>query len=183
MQKKKMKAYLDATNGGLEIFRKYINTPFDVDRTEVVRSLHKRFKVSYSERYKNYVITIEDWNGLKWSNPQNLNAVWYVKETLGLSENQTYEHIEYTMDLNISIKQTEFEKVEDKAEEAQIKKSKLTENTETDSNIPSLLVKLMNYRTITVEDDNDISNDVETKNEVKTLSQSEIKNKLFRDNL
>ena len=188
MDKIKMKAYLDATDGGLDILRRYINTPFEVDSTEVVKSLNKRFTVSYSERYKNYVITIEDWNGLKWCNSKNFNAIWYVKETLNLTENQTYENISYNMDLNIIIKPNDVEEVEDVEEEVLSKESNVTEDTETKVKKQSLLEELMSWKKQKDEEnkDDNTSSEADTEiqnNEVKKLSELELKNKLFRDSL
>ena len=119
----------------------------------MVKSLNKRFTVTFSQRYKNYVLTIEDWNGIKWSNTQNFNAIWYVKESLGLSELQTYEHIEYNMDLNIPINSNVEAKEESAELEVSTTASKVKEDPKTTVKKPSLLEELMNSRTKKDEDD------------------------------
>ena len=112
MKTETMRAFLDATNGGLDIFRNYIKTPFTLDKMEIVKSINKRFIVSYNERYKNYVVKIEDWDGIKWTNSRNFNAVWYVKEIYELNEQQAYDKIEYDMELKITINSNDIEKNE-----------------------------------------------------------------------
>ena len=165
MQKDKMRALLDATNGGLDIFRNYIKTPFTLDKMEVVKSNNNRFIVSNNERYKNYVVRIENWDGMKWTNARNFNAVWFVKELYGLNEQQAYDKIEYDMDLNISIDSNVLEKTGDNASENLSDESNnyVKNNSENPKIKQSLLEELMISKPKTSENI-DSSDEKENKN-------------------
>ena len=153
MKTETMRAFLDATNGGLDIFRNYIKTPFTLDKMEIVKSINKRFIVSYNERYKNYVVKIEDWDGIKWTNSRNFNAVWYVKEIYELNEQQAYDKIEYDMELKITINSNDIEKNENEDLETLSDESNYREKIiqKTLKKKRSLLDELMNSKPKTIE--------------------------------
>jgi hypothetical protein len=184
MDKNKMRAFLNATNGGLDIFRNYINTPFRVDKAEVVKSVNKQFIITYNERYKNYVITIKDWNGLKWTNPQNFNGVWYLKETFKLTEQEVYDLLEYEMGIKIS-EISNVSDTEDSNSDFQIKASiiKVSDNFKSPEKKQSLLEELMSCKTDNYTNEVSIENIEMEKNEVKVLTEKELKDKRFRESL
>ncbi|MCR9171085.1 MAG: hypothetical protein NXI10_01225 [bacterium] len=94
------RVFLDATDGGLEILKKYLSHDFTLDKTVVVDD-EIRFKVIWSERYNNYAIIIDERMGSKWFNYARFNAIWFVKDKFDLSEQKTYEKIDSEMNLGI----------------------------------------------------------------------------------
>ncbi len=99
--KKIGKEFLNATNGGIDIFQKYIKTPFNMDEWTEAESGLYRFKVIDNESYGNHSIHIDMKYDGKWSRIENLNAVWYIKWSFDLSEQEVYEKLDEEMDLGI----------------------------------------------------------------------------------
>lgn len=101
MDRETMKKFNEATDKGLDIFKFYLETPFELDSvTESEYSSETKFRVVYSEQYANYIIFLTRQFGEhkltdKW------NAVWFVKEIWGLSEKETYRKIDSEMNLGI----------------------------------------------------------------------------------
>jgi len=92
------KQFLKATDGGLNIIRKYLTTPFELD--EIVQSdvnTNRTFKVFWSELYKNYVITIYNHG----TEEERLNAIWFVKWLFEITEVEVYKKLDKEMNLNI----------------------------------------------------------------------------------
>ncbi|MNK09781.1 hypothetical protein D3C87_277570 [compost metagenome] len=91
--------FLQNTNGGLEIFEKYvknqftIDVPFQVDDLQVV--------ITWNENYGNYAMYIRELRGSKWITTERYNAIWFVKEKFGLSEDETYLKINQDMNLDL----------------------------------------------------------------------------------
>lgn len=93
--------FLTETNGGLEIFKKYLQHEFTIDNAVVVDNL--RFTITWNIRYENYAIYVDIHNGVKWENTNRYNAIWFVKEKFGLTENEVYQKLNREMNLNIDI--------------------------------------------------------------------------------
>lgn len=93
------RAFLDATDGGLNIFRKYVASPFEVNEEVTLESV--RFKIVWAERYSNYAVYIDEPLNGKWVNTARWNAIWFVKEKFGLTEDETYAKIDQEMNLEI----------------------------------------------------------------------------------
>jgi hypothetical protein len=94
--------FLNKTDGGLDIFRNYVTTPFKLD--EWVASTtqpNQRFKVTWNERYGNYAIYVEmNYQG-SWIEMHRLNAIWYLKEFSSMTENEVYKFLDEEMELGI----------------------------------------------------------------------------------
>jgi hypothetical protein len=101
MKKDYMNAFHNATNGGLEIFKKYVNLPVVVGKQEVVRETDQRYVIKHSETYNCLVMFIEKFDGTGWRKENNFNAIWFVKFKFDLTEDQTYEKVDYEMNLNL----------------------------------------------------------------------------------
>lgn len=93
------KNFLNATNGGLEIFKKYLENPFELDKFVYVDN--RRFIVTWNKKYENYAIYIDfHYDGL-WINRFRLNAIWFIVELFNISESQVYEKLDSEMSLGI----------------------------------------------------------------------------------
>lgn len=90
---------LNATDGGLDIFRKYIENAFEID--EVVELDDIRFKVSWNGYHNNYAVYIDEYTGSEWIRTGRYNAVWFVKEKFDLNANEAREKIDTEMNLGI----------------------------------------------------------------------------------
>jgi hypothetical protein len=93
------RALLDATDGGLNIFKKYIENAFEVD--EMVELEDARFKVTWNDYHKNYAVYIDEYTGSEWINSGRFNAVWFVKERFDLNANAAREKIDTEMNLGV----------------------------------------------------------------------------------
>lgn len=70
---------LNATDGGLTIFKKYLKSKFELD--QVVTVGEYRFKVTLNSYYGNYAIYIDLLTVGGWvKNYHRFNAIWFVKE-------------------------------------------------------------------------------------------------------
>ena len=120
-----MKAFNNATHGGLDIFKKYVNLPVVVDKQEVVRETDQRYVIKHSETYNCLVMFIEKFDGKAWRKENNFNAIWFVKFKFGLTEDQTYEKVDYEMNLNLlqSLKDGSYS-FEEKVLESEIEEEK-----------------------------------------------------------
>jgi hypothetical protein len=101
MDKETMKKFNAATEKGLEIFKHYIETVFELDN--VTKSAHTsgtEFRVTFSKRYDNYIIFLKRQFGGQYIT-EKLNAIWFVKEVWGLTEKETYSKIDSDMNLGI----------------------------------------------------------------------------------
>jgi hypothetical protein len=101
MKKNYMNAFHNATNGGFEIFKQYVNLPVVVGKQEVVRETDQRYVIKHSETYNCLVMFIEKFDGTGWRKENNFNAIWFVKYKFDLTEDQTYEKVDYEMNLNL----------------------------------------------------------------------------------
>lgn len=91
--------FLNNTDGGLQIFRKYLEHTFVVSEPTTVGE--RKFTVAWNERYGNYAIYVSCLSNGKWETTDRLNAIWFVKEKFGLTEEETYAKINREMNLGI----------------------------------------------------------------------------------
>jgi hypothetical protein len=91
--------FLEKTNGGLDIFQKYINYEFIVGEPTTVDDI--RFTVKWNDHYENYAVYIECLKNAKWQMNDRLNAIWFVKEKFSLTEDEVYSKINREMNLGI----------------------------------------------------------------------------------
>jgi|SRR5690606_2573583 len=91
--------FLEKTDGGLEIFRRYLSHEFNLNEPVIVDDM--RFTVTWNSRYENYAIYIDEKVGNKWENLHRYNAVWFVKEKFDITEAEVYQKIDREMGLGL----------------------------------------------------------------------------------
>lgn len=91
--------FLNNTDGGLQIFRKYLEHTFVVNEPTILGD--RKFTVAWNDRYDNYAIYVSCLENGKWQTTNRLNAIWFVKEKFGLTEEETYSKINREMNLGI----------------------------------------------------------------------------------
>ena len=100
--------FLEKTNGGLDIFQKYMETQFELDKQVTINDV--RFIITYNEMYGNYAIYVQELQEGKWKSIHRLNAIWYVKEKFDLTEEETYQKLENDFQFGI-IQSTEKQQI------------------------------------------------------------------------
>jgi hypothetical protein len=99
METSKNKQILEATNGGLEIFKKYVNTEFEVDVESVVDA-HRKFTVRWNVHYQNYVLHIDECIEGNWcKNTKRYNGIYFVQDRFGLNNNEALRKIDSELNL------------------------------------------------------------------------------------
>lgn len=91
--------FLEKTDGGLEIFQKYLEHTFVLGEPTIVEE--RKFTVAWNDRYGNYAIYVSCLSNGKWETTDRLNAIWFVKEKFGLTEEETYAKVNREMNLGI----------------------------------------------------------------------------------
>lgn len=91
--------FLNATNGGLEIFKFYLKNDFEVG--QYVYNENQRFMVVWNGNYENYALYVDEFRNNQWFNTHRLNAIWYIKELFGIPEDEVY--LKVNTDLNLSL--------------------------------------------------------------------------------
>lgn len=93
-----MKTIQEKSNGGLEIFKEYIQTPFNLDEktsSEYIDGVE--FMILWSDRYGNYIMKV--WkNGMHYA---NWNAIWFLKEFNGMRTIEACERIDDDLNLGV----------------------------------------------------------------------------------
>lgn len=91
--------FLNKTEGGLEIFRRYLSHEFNLNEPVIVGDM--RFTVTWNSRYENYAIYIDERIGNKWESLSRYNAIWFVKEKFDITESEVYQKIDREMGLGL----------------------------------------------------------------------------------
>jgi hypothetical protein len=106
MNRELMKSFLEATNGGLDIFKKYIDTSFELGKKiKSTENSRLEFMIVENATYGNCVMKV--WrNGSKYA---NWNAIWFMKEYSDYSESEVYEVIDEEMNLGLLVVASESE--------------------------------------------------------------------------
>ncbi len=99
MERSLNKQIVEATNGGLEIFKKYVNTEFEVDVISVVDE-HRKFTVKWNAHYQNYVLYLDECIADKWcKNTKRYNGIYFVQDRFGLNNNEALRKIDSELNL------------------------------------------------------------------------------------
>lgn len=92
---------LNQTNGGLNIFGRYINHNFAIG--ESFEKGQERFTILWSEQYQNYILRHERLDGKRWRWYQNYNAIYFLQEKFGLTKTEVFEMLVREMNLTVAV--------------------------------------------------------------------------------
>ncbi len=91
--------FLNKTEDGLEIFKKYLTTQFSLNEPVIVDDV--RYTITWNSKYNNYAIYIDERIDNKWENFARYNAIWFVKEKFDLTESEVYQKLDVEMGLGL----------------------------------------------------------------------------------